>query len=61
MDKIIEDVKEKRYNAVEYPFVDESALKLMESLPLSVEKARERAEALTLDELNVLPPSFLHS
>jgi hypothetical protein len=59
MDKIIEDVKEKRYNTIEYPFGDESALKLMESLPLSQEKALQRTEALTLDELNVFPSLLL--
>jgi len=55
MDRIIEDVKEKRYNTIEYPFGDESALRLMESLPLSLEKPLVRTEALTIDELNVFP------
>jgi hypothetical protein len=58
MDEIIEDVKEKRFNTVEYPFGDESALKLVESLPLSLDTALERTEALTLDNLNVFLPCF---
>lgn len=56
MDKIIGDVKEKRFNTVEYHFGDESALKLVESLPLSQETALERTEAFTLDNLNVFLP-----
>jgi hypothetical protein len=59
MDKMIEDVKEKRFNSVEYSFGDESTLKLMESLPLSVEKDLERTKFLSLDELNVFPPLVL--
>ena len=54
MDGIIEDVKEKWYSAVEYPFGDESSVKLVECLPASRKKDIERVQVVTLDELNVL-------
>jgi len=54
MDGIIEDVKQKRYNTVEYPVGDDSSVKLVECLPASTEEDIERARVVTLDELNVL-------
>jgi hypothetical protein len=61
MERVIDDIKEKRYNTVEYPFSNDSSVKLVESLPASTEKPLQRTEALAFDELNVRTLGWLYA
>jgi hypothetical protein len=53
MSKLIDDVKEKRYNKAEYALEDGSSGLAVELVPASVQ-ATERTKIVALDDLKVL-------
>lgn len=54
MSKLIDDVKEKRYNKAEYALEDGSGGLSVELVPASIQ-ATERTKIAALDDLKVLP------
>ena len=53
MEAVIEDIKDRKYEAKEYILDDGINVKAIECLPLSAVKASERKKVVALDDLNV--------
>jgi len=53
MDKLIQEVKERKYDTKEFIFDEESGVKGVESIPLSAVNAKNRKTVSGLDDLKV--------
>ena len=52
-DNVIENIKKRKYYTTEHELEDISGAKILECIPVSAPRTKERKTVLTLDDLNV--------